>query len=376
MEIYTVRPGDSLWSLSRRFGVSTEELAYINQLSDPSRLVPGMALTVSLSPGKMLPAEVNAYAYPNIASSVLAEYLPALSWICPFTHMCDENGQLSALRDEGIRRQAEENGCAVLLSIANLDPAGGFSSRIAHSILTQEQPQQAFIENSLALLKEKNCYGVNLDFEYVYPFDRDSYSQFLRLYSDILHREGYIFTTAVAPKISDGQQGLLYAAHDYAAHGQYTDRCVIMTYEWGYLYGAPQAVSPVDKMRQVLDYAVSRINPGKILMGFSNYGYNWKLPWKQGDAASIISNAAAMNLAAAQGAEIHFDRLAQAPYFNYTDSMGQRHVVWFEDARSVAARLQLVEEYSLAGISIWNINQLWRAIELLTQSMYSIEKFI
>ena len=111
-------------------------------------------------------------------------------------------------------------------------------------------------------------------------------------------------------------------------------------------------------------------------MGFSNYGYNWNLPWKQGDAARVIANAAALNLAISTGADVKFDQNAQAPFFTYTDSTGQRHVVWFEDARSVYARLQLVKEFGLAGISYWTINQLFRPGLLLLQSMYSVEKII
>lgn len=148
------------------------------------------------------------------------------------------------------------------------------------------------------------------------------------------------------------------------------------SYEWGYTYSAPQAVSPVNRVRRVLEYAVTQIPAGKILMGFSNYGYSWKLPWRQGDAAKVISNSAAMNLAVSVGAELKFDQSAQAPFFSYTDSAGQRHAVWFEDVRSVQARLQLVKEFGLAGISIWTINQLFRPGLLLLQSMYSVEKLI
>ena len=135
-------------------------------------------------------------------------------------------------------------------------------------------------------------------------------------------------------------------------------------------------MSPVNRIRRVLEYAVTRIPAGKILMGFSNYGYSWKLPWRQGDAAKVISNSAAMNLAVSVGAELKFDQTAQAPFFTYTDSTGQRHVIWFEDARSVYARLQLVTEFGLAGISYWTINQLFRPGLLLLQSMYSVEKLI
>ena len=126
----------------------------------------------------------------------------------------------------------------------------------------------------------------------------------------------------------------------------------------------------------MLEYAVTKIPAGKILMGFSNYGYSWKLPWRQGDAAKVISNSAAMNLAVSVGADIKFDQNAQAPFFTYTDSAGQRHIVWFEDVLSVQARLQLVAEFGLAGISYWTINQLFRPGLAVLQSMYSVEKLL
>lgn len=148
------------------------------------------------------------------------------------------------------------------------------------------------------------------------------------------------------------------------------------SYEWGYTYGSPQAISPVNRIRRVLDYAVTVMPVGKILMGFSNYAYDWLLPWRQGQAARILSNAAAVELAISRGAEIRYDYTAQAPWFNYTDAAGRTHVVWFEDARSVVARLQLVGEYSLAGISIWTADKVYRPGLYALQSIYSVEKLL
>ena len=199
-------------------------------------------------------------------------------------------------------------------------------------------------------------YGVNLNIEYVQPYDREGYNAFLKRMSETLHANGYMLSSAIAPKTSDDQYGVLYTAHDYAAHGQYCDRVVIMTYEWGYTYSAPRAVSPVNEMRRVLSYAVTKMPPSKILLGFSNYGYNWLLPWKQGQAAQVISNAAAA--------------------FNYTDPAGRRHEVWFEDARSVRARLALVREFGLAGISIWTVNMRNRAGLAVLESEFSSEKIV
>ena len=70
-----------------------------------------------------------------------------------------------------------------------------------------------------------------------------------------------------------------------------------------------------------------------------------------------------------------FDEIAKSPWFRYREAE-ILHEVWFEDVRSVQARLQLVKEFGLAGISFWSINQLFRPGLLLLQNMYSVEKLI
>ena len=71
-----------------------------------------------------------------------------------------------------------------------------------------------------------------------------------------------------------------------------------------------------------------------------------------------------------------YDEIQKSPYFNYYGNGGKRHEVWFDDARSVQARLRLVEEYKLAGISYWTIDKLFRQGLLVLQDMYGINKVI
>lgn len=376
MSIYIVKRGDSLYSVGRRFGVSTQELSYANQIAAPDRLTVGRSLVIPDGKTPTREMEVNAYAYPNIAGAALTEVLPTLTYICPFSNRADIEGNIVPLDDAGIVSAAYANGTAPLLTVTNIGASGGFSSDIAHAIFTRQAAQDAFIENMFTLLRQKGYYGVNLNFEYVYPYDRESYNQFLRRVSSLLHERGYFLSSAVAPKVSDDQQGLLYSAHDYAAHGEACDRVVIMTYEWGYTYSAPQAVSPVNRMREVIRYAVTKMPAGKILLGMSNYGYDWRLPWRQGQAARVIGNIAAANLADSVFAEVKFDSTAMAPHFNYTDPAGVRHEVWYEDARSVQARLGLVSEFGLAGISWWTVNYLNRPALYTQQSEFATEKIV
>ena len=126
----------------------------------------------------------------------------------------------------------------------------------------------------------------------------------------------------------------------------------------------------------MLDYAVTQMPTGSILMGLSNGAYRWRLPWRQGDAAEPISSAAAINLAVSVGAELRYDPVAQAPWFCYTDPEGRRCAVWFEDARSLRARLRLVREYELAGLSWWTADRLFRPGLLLQQDAFVAMKLL
>lgn len=376
MRIFIVGRGDTLYSVGRRFGVGVSELAKINELADPGRLSVGQALVIPDGGSPSVEIEVNGYAYPGIGGEVLERVLPSMTFLCPFSYQANADGSLSPIDDARLVDAAYASAAAPLLTVTNIGANGGFQSDIAHALLTDPAVTERFVESILQALRQRKYYGLNLNFEYLYPFDREAYNDFLRRISETLHPLGYYLSSAIAPKTSDDQQGLIYSAHDYAAHGKYCDRVVIMTYEWGYTYSPPRAVSPVDRIREVLDYAVTRIPPGKILMGFSNYGYNWRLPWKQGEAAQVISNSAAAQLAASVFAEIHFDKNAEASYFNYTDPTGIRREVWFEDARSITARLRLVNEYGLAGISYWTLNQLGVTGLYILSSMFGTEKIL
>lgn len=371
----TVSRGDTLTSIARRHGVSLQRLISANpQIADPNRIYPGQAIVIPTDGRQMREIIVNGYA-THAADSTLAATLPYLTFLSPFSYRSDLFGNLTPTFDLNTALSGGQR-TANLLTLTNLLEAGGFSSQIAHAILTDQTVQDAFLENTEALLRQGGWYGVNVDFEYVYQFDRESYNQFLRRLTERMHRLGYIVVTALAPKLSDGQQGLLYSAHDYASHGQTVDYVVLMTYEWGYTYGPAMAVAPINMVRRVLDYAAQVIPAGKILMGIPNYGYDWTLPFVQGTAARSLSNIDAVTLAGQVGAGIQYDQAAQSPFFRYYDGDGRQHEVWFEDARSLRAKYTLVNEYGLAGVSFWNLNKFFHANFVVLESMFHVEKVL
>lgn len=132
------------------------------------------------------------------------------------------------------------------------------------------------------------------------------------------------------------------------------------------------AVAPLRNVRQVLEYALTEIPPEKIYLGIPTYGYDWTLPFEpEVSRATSISNSQAVALAREYRQSIRYDEQAQSPWFQYTDQAGQTHEVWFEDARSILAKLELVQEKKIWGINYWNLNrpfpQNWILLDSITQ---------
>lgn len=373
---HRVAPGESLYAIARDYKVSVSALLEANpQITNPSAISTGQVITIPPVTINFGSIEVNGYAFPNIDREVLRKTLPSLTYLSIFSHQVRPDGSLSTIPDEPLIRAARAAGVAPLMVITDIEEGGSFNSDLAHTILTNKEVQDNLINNIINTLKEKNYYGLDIDFEYLYPYDRESYNNFLRRVVSVLRPLGYTVTTALAPKTSADQSGLLYEAHDYPVHGALVDHVILMTYEWGFTYSPPMAVSPLNEVRKVLNYAVTAIPREKIFMGIPNYGYNWTLPYRPGTAAVVVSNPGAVNLAYRVGATIQYDPIAQAPFFRYYEN-GRQHEVWFEDARSILAKLTLANEFRLGGVSYWTIGRYFPQNWLVLNSVYDVKKVL
>lgn len=371
---HEVQGGESLYTIARDYGVPQRTILEANpEITDPDILWIGQIITIPLSSSKQRIIDVNGYVFPDIRDETLSKTLPHLTFISIFSYQVQPDGSLTPISDERIIAAALGQRTAPLMVITNIRQGGSFDSELAHTILNDEAVQNSILENVLAILPE-GYSGLDIDFEYIYSWDREQYNRFVRKAVDTLRPKGYSVSVALAPKISGDQPGLLYEAHDYPFHGATVDHVILMTYEWGYTRGPAQAVAPLDKVRQVLDYAVSVIPSQKILMGVPNYGYDWTLPFVPGSTARSMPNTEAVKLAERVGAVIEFDKKAQAPFFSYYDKEGRKHVVWFEDARSIAAKLALVDAYNLGGVSYWTANRFFPQNWLVLESMYDVRK--
>ena len=204
LTIYTVRKGDSLYAIANKYGVTADALIYDNQISNPLRLVEGQALFIpvtgvsyrvkpgdslysiarsyntsvaaitaanpTLGPGgRLYPGQTVTIPFPNpslgnahvngfsvnAASSALRDSYPSLTYVSVFSWQADETGGITPIGDDRVRADARAAGVAPMMTVTNLRPGGGFSSDIAHAVLTDETAQNAFLTNLLAALRQR-----------------------------------------------------------------------------------------------------------------------------------------------------------------------------------------------------------------------------
>jgi spore germination protein len=374
---YTVKPGDSIWNIASKFKVSVNSIISLNNITNPSMLYPGMVIKIPENLKGYEQIEVNAFIIPSTSemeTAIINETCPYLTYITPFSYHVQEDGTLTPLNDEVIIREAKNCGIAPLLCIDNTSD-GVFSRELIGKILNSKSLQDTLINNVINILKAKGYTGVFIDFEDIAPDNRENYNNFLKEIVRRLHEQNYTVTTALPPKASDSKPGTVYEAYDYIVQGELVDFTFIMTYEWGWAGGKPMAVAPINQVLKVLDYAVTVIPRNKIIMGIPLYGYDWMLPYVPGGKyARAIGCKEAVNMAEKYGARIKYDVVAQSPFYNYVDENRLQHVVWFEDARSIEVKFNAVKRYHLKGIGYWVLGKPFPQNWVLLNTMFTIKK--
>jgi spore germination protein len=372
--VYTVNENDTLPGIAASNGITVKQLLRNNPVLNLIPAVyPGQTLVISYTQEKLGTIAINGFAYPFINLNTLRRTLPYLTYMTLFTYGFNPDGSLIIPDDAEVLNLTYEYNTAAIMCISTLTETGVFSGEHAHTLLESPVLQEILIDNIITTMEAKNYTVLNIDFEYIFPSDRQSFTDFVIRTTERLNAEGYRVYVSLAPKTSDDQPGLLYEGHDYASLGVAADGVILMTYEWGYAYGPPMAIAPVDKMREVVVYAVTRISPQKIFIGIPNYGYDWQLPFLSGiTKAEVISNEEAVALAARQNAVIEYDETSQTPFFNYT-LHGINHVVLFEDARSITAKLSLIAEFNLLGGSWWTVMNFFQQNWMVTNALFNID---
>lgn len=283
----------------------------------------------------------------------------ALTTVIPFSLHVDGAGRLNGSVNQSVLRLARANGLKVLALVHNAGN-GRFDPGSVHVFLRNAEARKRFINGLYNLLVQNGLDGVNLDLENVPAADRPYYTTLVRDLAMRLRPRHFLVTASLPAKAAEDWTSRWTGAYDYRALAPYLDQVVLMAYDEHVAGGDPGPVASLQWVESVVRYAVTVFPRQKIVLGLPAYGYSWS---SRGDRA--LSFKQVSTVLRQNGASPAWDYRAQVPYFQYTKS-GARHLVWYENSRSAAAKAALARRYGLRGVAVWRLGYedpaLWQTV--------------
>ncbi len=223
-----------------------------------------------------------------------------------------------------------------------------------HRILTHGTARSATLSRLVALARDQDYDGINIDFENGAVSDRDALTSFVSDLGARLHATGKRLSVEVSAKYehtTKGRSGL----YDYAALGRAADNVFVMNWGWHWSTSAPGAPDDMELSRKVADYVASMPNRSRFVLGTHLYGMDWPNGGGPANEATALEHADVQGLIARYGARPVLDSAADAWVFTYLDN-GVSHEAWYPDAVTIARRVRLARDRGL-GIGFWRLGR-------------------
>lgn len=273
----------------------------------------------------------------------------ALDYVSPFYYSVDGQGAITGAPDPKADQLLRSKQIKILPTFKN-----GAEYAAFRPVLVDPAVRRRSIDQIVRIVEENGYDGVNIDYESLSGGDRDAFTAYLAELGTALRPRNKIISTAVGPKTSDTTAGWS-GAYDYAALAKYNDLIFIMAYGYRVPSSATAgSVGPREWIDKVAAYAITRVPPEKLILGLAWYGYDWNLT--DGSQTKSVRHSDALATARRVGATIDYDPGEQVAFFRYQEG-GYQRGVWFEDARSIAAKTQIAAKYGIAGIGGWRLGQ-------------------
>lgn len=372
---HIVQEGETLYEIANRYGITEQQLLRNNSfLSDRDLIHPGEMIVISYEGEKIGALSTFGYTYPYINTAVLRRTLPFLTYITVYSYTFTDTGSINDIDDLRIIDLAKEYQVAPIMMLSSVDINQNTESNTIQNLLINKESQDQLIYNVLNILRTKGYYGVNFNVSYILPQNRSDFVDFMIRFSLILKSEGFAFIfNTLSLSTFEIMTGIVYEGFAYSQLTHYVDGLILMTYEWGNFIGIPTGIISFNNIRNYVLYMSERFPPEKMYIGIPILGHLWELPFILGISRGLaVSSNSAVELSKNMNADIHYDEVSKTAYYQYISD--REYIVRFRDARSIYEYLNLVNEFGLSGVSIWNIMQYDPQLWLVINSLYDINK--
>ena len=293
--------------------------------------------------------------YPGWGNAGISDYdslstnASSVGRVMPYWYALNADGSVSPYEwaeDSKLVSLARDKGIRLMPLVSNeFDPAR------ANKMLSSQASRDAHAAELTKLTVSKGYDGLDLDYESMYAADRDNFSLFVEDLASRLHAEDKKLSVVVHPKTSEPGNWDGPKAQDWRRISQAADEFEIMIYDYHWNGSEAGPAAPQEWIESVLTFAEKEVDPAKIRMGLPFYGRDW-----MGTKAKDLVYDDVQALLSQHNTTVQRDPSGE-PYFTYRDAGNSDHTVYFQDSKSLAAKLDVLalKHPNVGGISVWHI---------------------
>ena len=237
------------------------------------------------------------------------------------------------------------------------------SRSLTHFVLMEgSQERRDLIRD---LLSEAQPYdGLQIDFEYIPARDGNAFLSFL---SELRLGLGNKMLSVALPARTKTSNEDVY---DYAKIMPLVDRILVMAYDEAWSGSAPGPIASMGWCQRVAQYSLSIIGAEKLVMGLPFYGRSWG---SENVSRAYIYSTIDEIIKEQKINEIKRDN--GIPNFKYEKTL--QVTVFYEDAYSLSARLEMYKKMGVSAVGFWRLGQetldIWPHIMLEKAAVSSIK---
>lgn len=274
-----------------------------------------------------------------------------------------QSNLLENVGDEGVAyiNWAKENGYKVWPKVTN-DTLPSTIDEFS-VIINDFKLRENMINQIKEYVEKYDLDGINLDFEFMYKSDKDAFSKFVIELAPQLRDMGVCLSVDVTAPDGADNWSLCY---DRNVIGEVADYVVFMGYDQ---YGTSSIGTTSGynwlklSINKFMDY--DEVPAEKIILGLPFYTKLWKTKNDQVVGSQVIFISNIENQIPANATKEWKEDLQQ--YYVQYENGGYIYKMWVEDITSFEKKIQLVEEYGLAGAGYWRkgfeSNNIWSVIK-------------
>lgn len=209
---------------------------------------------------------VNGYATENITEDLLAQWAGNLTYVSYYSYGFTMDGDLLPINDDEIIQDAYNVGVAPLMVITPLNEFGEYDYQLVKTIMDVPLIRDRLINNIILTVMEKEYYGAVFNFGYIAEEDKEEFVILISKTTTRLNRKGRL---GIVSLLMPGEND---AGINYMSLGKIADFIELRIFQWENESAALPPNTTIDEVHEMLTSVIQKILPQKILLGIRNSG--------------------------------------------------------------------------------------------------------